>query len=276
MKSSSQSSTVTHHRHFSSLVLKDSLRELRLNAKRSAQAVVADVESAVSQFPAPLGKPLGIVARAATQVLELADRAVVDLLTSDQSLRTGDFRLRQSFMSVQSSNLDEIFSLFSRQYYWSAKLLLRMKEQPDFFIKEQAFHEAFDDFETDVPAFSKFLDPSSAIPGSPSAASLISARIILSLLRARPVACIHAVTVDDAELIQKLSALNLQVCVAVVLASEITAGLPASLGAQDASAVLRLADEIVAARMDVWDWIAHGPSAQYQMAREMDFVSRHV
>lgn len=276
MKNLPSLDNVTQHKAPPSMVLKDSLRELRLNAKRSAQALAAEVEGAAAQFPGPLGKPLGAVARAATHALEFADRAVVDLLTADNHFRHGDFRLKL-LSEFSASDADrQARSAFTTQFYWEFKTLLAIKDQPDFFIKEQSVCDAYFDFQVRIADLERDGNYLELNPAYPSRSSLIAAHAMLAFLETKPVASIHIIKVGESELIEKLSALNLQLCVAVVLASEISdvmRNIDSKIETMDA---ISLADEIVSARMGVWDAAVHGRLAHYNVAREIDFVMRHL
>jgi hypothetical protein len=276
MKNTPAPATVTQHKPPPSLVLKDSLRELRLNAKRSAQALAAEVEGVAVQFPEPLGKPLGVVARAATHALEIADRVVADLLMADNDFRHGDFRLRQplGFMGPDSDRRTR--EVFTTQFYWELKMLLGIKRQPDFFIKEQTVYDAYFDFQNRISDLEGGQEYFEKNPGFPSRSSLIAAHAILALHARKPVACIHAIKAGEMELIEKFSALNLQLCAAVVLASEIADVMQNPHPRTETMDAISLADEIVSARMDVWDWAVHGCFAHYTVAREIDFVMRHL
>ena len=276
MKNLPSTDNVTHHKVPPSMVLKDSLRELRLNAKRSAQTLAAEVEGAAAQFPGPLGKPLGAVARAATHALKFADRTMVDLLTTDNHFRRGEFRLQQPSDFTGSDSDRQTRDAFTTQYYWECKTLLEIKDQPDFFIREQSICDAYFDFHDRIASVDQEKNYYEANPSYPSRPSLIAAHAILALFNRKPVACIHVIKATDFELIEKSAALNVQLCAAVVLASEIADLMHNVDSKTKAMASISLADEIVSARMGIWDTSVHGRLAHYNVAREMDFVLRHL
>lgn len=276
MKNMPAPDNVIQHKHLPSLVLKDSLRQLRLSAKRSAQALAIELEGAVAQFPGPLSKPLGVVARATTHALEFADRAMVDLLTTSNHFRHGDFRLCQPLDLMGSDSDFKIRETFTIQFYWESKMILGIKNQPDFFIKEQAINDAYFYFQNRIASLGRDQEYLEKNPRFPSRSSLIAAHAILALLESAPVACIHVLKVGEMDLIEKFAALNLQLSAAVVLASAIADVMQNQDPKTETMEAISLADEIVSARMDVWDCVVHGRFAQYNVAREIDFIMRHL
>lgn len=253
------------------LVLKDNLREVRLNAKIGAKRWIENFEEIFSELPAPIGKPFGLAARVGTRMLDMADKTAVSLLTTDGDYRKGMFRLAHP-CAWNASNEVELQER-ARALYWGLKELLKIKNQSDFMVLEEAVYRACDVFRSALtdPAIASNFGSSSA-----SALSLKSAFLMKALYDARPVAYRRTLTVDETELIEAAATLNVFACAGVVIATEIAELFPNDSSHDETHEALRMADEVTAARLNKIDIALHSAIPVEWTAKELDFIVRHI
>lgn len=258
------------------LVIKDGLRELRFSTKQSAKRWMEGVEDMFLHIP-KLGPPLGAATKTASNLLLLADRAAVDLLSTENPFRRGDFRLPPSDFYVDAIDETTISKNFIKNYYWALKHLLKLKSKTDFLVLEEAIFQAFRYFlamQATDGELANSLQPYHKVSDS----SLLSARIIFALYCSKPLSH-HESASQDPEVLAESTAtltLTLHACVSVVLAGEITSFFPNASAQVETLEALKLADEMCGARLERWEAaILHRHPVQ-QLALELDFSIRHL
>lgn len=257
------------------LVIKDSLRELRFSMNLGAKRWMEGIEDIVENIP-KIGAPLGAATKTASHLLQLADRAAVDLLSTQSPFRRADFCLPSpDFYVVQDDGWSKS-KLFIKNHYWALKHLLKLKNRTEFLVLEESIFQALQYFEVILTHEAKQLANELIHQPPASESSIVGARIIYSLYRSRPLS-LHFSNSQGAErMAESTAALTLQVCVSAVLASQITALLPSALVQIETREALRLADEVCGARLESWEAAMLHRNPVQRMAQELDFTLRHL
>lgn len=257
------------------LVIKDGLRELRFSTKQSAKRWMEGMEDVLSNIP-KFGPPLGAATKTVSHLLQLADRAAVDLLSTENPFRKADFRLPPLDFYVTEGNEATTSKLFIKNYYWALKHLLKLKSKTDFLVREESIFQA-------LRFLGEMQAPGANLPGTESPyqvkaseSSLLGARIMYALYHSKPLSHHDSANQDAEVLAESTATLTLHTCVSVVLASEITGFFPNTSAQVETLEALKLADEVCGARLESWETaILHRHPVQ-QLARELDFSLRHL
>ena len=257
------------------LVIKDGLRELRFSTKQSAKGWMEGMENVLSHIP-KLGPPLGAATKTVSQLLKLADRAAVDLLSTENSFRRADFRLPSPEIYVDAIDEAMASKIFIKNYYWALKHLLKLKSKTDFLVLEEAIFQAFRYFMAMQAGDSKLLNYVQPYPVKVRNSSPLSARIIYALYSSKPLSHHDGANQDPEALAESLATLTLHACVSVVLASHITSVLPHASAQIETLEALKLADEVCGARLERWEAAILHPNQVQQLALEWDFAVRHL
>ena len=257
------------------LVIKDGLRELRFTTKQSAKRWMEGMEDVLSNIPR-VGPPLGAATKTASQLLQFADRAAVDLLSTENPYRRADFRLPPPDFYVESINEATASKFFIKNYYWALKHLLKLKGKADFLVLEEAIFQAFRYFLALQKPDDQLLNSVQPYQVKVSDSSLLSARIIYALYSSKPLAHHDGASQNPELLAESTATLTLHACVCVVLASEITSFFPNVSAEVETLEALKLADEVCGARLDRWETaILHVRPVQ-KLAEELDFSLCHL
>jgi len=257
------------------LVIKDGLRELRFSTKQSAKRWMEGMEEALSHIP-KLGPPLGAATKTASQLLQLADRAAVDLLSTENPFRRADFRLPPPDFYVDAVDDTAASKIFIKNYYWALKHLLKLKGKTDFLVLEESIFQAFRYFLAMQAQDPKLLESRQTYQVEVSESSLLSGRIIYALYGSKPLSHHDSASQEPEELAESTATLTLHACVSVVLASEITSFFPSVSAQVETLDALKLADEVCGARLDRWEAAILHPHPIQQLALELDFSIRHL
>lgn len=257
------------------LVIKDGLRELRFSAKRSAKRWMDGVEDVLLHIP-KLGPPLGAATKTASQLLQLADRAAVDLLSTENSFRRADFRLPPPDFYVDAIDKSVASKIFIKNYYWALRHLLKLKSKTDFRVLEESVLQAFWYFLAMQDPDNKLLNSVQPYPVKASNSSLLSARIIYALYRSKTLSHHDSASQALEALAESTATLTLHACVSVVLASEITSFFPNASAEVETLEALKLADEVCGARLEHWETAILHTNAVQKLALELDFAIRHL
>lgn len=257
------------------LVIKDGLRELRFSTKQSAKRWMEGMGDALSHIPA-FGPPLGAATKTASQLLQLADRAAVDLLSTENPFRKADFRLPPPDIYVNEGDEATTSRLFIKNHYWALKHLLKLKGKTDFLVLEESIFQALRFFREMQAAGANApgAEPLNVVKVSES--SMLSARIMYALYRSKPLSHHDSASQDPEVLAESTATLTLHACVSVVLASEITAFFPNASAQVETLDALKLADEVCGARLESWETALLHRQTITQLARELDFSLRHL
>lgn len=257
------------------LVIKDGLRELRFITKQSAIRWMEDVEDVLTQIP-KLGPPLGAATKTASQLLQFADRAAVDLLSTENSFRRADFRLPSPDFYVTSPDESGIPKTFIKNHYWALKHLLKLKGKNDFLVSEESIFQAFKYFKETHPEGRSASSTDQPYQVNSSKSSQLSASIIYALYSCKPLSHYDTASQDPEILAESTATLTLHACVSVVLASVITVLFPKVSARIETLEALKLGDEVCGARLENWERaILHQQPIQ-QLAREIDFSIRYL
>lgn len=257
------------------LVIKDGLREIRFSTKQSAKRWMDGIEDVLSDIPR-LGPPLGAATKTVSQLLQLADRTAVDLLSTESAFRRANFRLPPPDFYVTDGDDPTNSKLFIKNHYWALKHLLKLKDKVDFLVHEESIFQALrifreaQDTNTRLPGF--------ALPSQArvSESSLLSARVISALYSSKPLSHHDGASQHPDVLAESTATLTLHACVSVVLASEITSFSPNVSAQIETLEALKRADEVCGARLEAWEVaILHRHPLQ-ELARELDFSLRHL
>jgi hypothetical protein len=257
------------------LVIKDGLRELRFSTKKSTKRWMEGVEDALSHIP-KVGAPLGAATKTASQLLQLADRAAVDLLSTESPFRRADFRLPPPDFYVNASDAATVSKLFIKNYYWALKHLLKLKGKTDFLVLEESIFQAFRYFQATHFPDGKLLGSAQAHQTKGSDSSVLSASIIHALYVSKPLSHHDSANQEPEALAESTATLTLHACVSVVLASEITSFFPHVSAQVETLEALKLADEVCGARLERWEAAILHTNAIAELALELDFSIRHL
>jgi len=257
------------------LVIKDGLRELRFSTKRSAKRWMEGMEDVLSNIP-KFGPPLGAATKTASQLLQFADRAAVDLLSTENPFRRADFRLPPPDFYVNTPDEATASKLFIKNYYWALKHLLKLKSRADFLVLEESIFQAFHHFLDMQAADANLLNSQPPYQVKVSQASLLSARIIYALYSSKPLSHHDSESQDPEVLAESTATLTLHACVSVVLASEITSFFPNASAQVETLEALKLADEVCSARLERWETAILHKNPIQQLALELDYSIRHI
>jgi hypothetical protein len=257
------------------LVIKDGLRELRFITKQSAIRWMEGVEDVLTHIP-KLGPPLGAATKTASQLLQFADRAAVDLLSSENSFRRADFRLLPPDFYVNSPDDASVSKTFIKNHYWALKHLLKLKGKNDFLVSEESVFQAFKYFREIYPESKHALSPDQPYPVKSSESSQIGACIIYALYSKKPLSHHDTANQDPETLAESTATLTLHSCVSVVLASEITSFFPKASARIETLEALKLGDEVCGARLESWERAILHQQPLQQLAREIDFSMRYL
>ena len=257
------------------LVIKDGLRELRFSTKQSAKRWMEGMEDVLSNIP-KFGAPLGAATKTASQLLQLADRAAVDLLSTENPFRKADFRLPPPHFYVTEGNEATTSKLFIKNYYWALKHLLKLKSNTDFWVLEESIFQALRFFGEMQAQGANRPGTESPYPVKGTESSWLGGCIIYALYRSKPLSHHDSANQDPEVLAESTATLTLHSCVSVVLASEITALFPNASAQIETLEALKLADEVCGARLESWEAAMLHRHPVQQLARELDFVLRHL
>lgn len=257
------------------LVIKDGLRELRFSTKQSAKRWMEGMEDALSHIP-KLGPPLGAATKAASHLLQFADRVAVDLLSTENPFRRADFRLPPPDFYVNTSNEATASKLFIKNHYWALKHLLKLKGKTDFLVLEESIFQAYRFFQDMQAPGANLLSSAQPYRVKVSESSLLSARIIYALYSNKPLSHHDSASQDPEVLAVSTATLTLHACVSVVLASEITSFFPNASAQVETLEALKLADEVCGARLERWETAILHQNPVQQLALGLDFSIRHL
>ena len=262
------------------LVIKDGLRELRFSAKRSAKRWMEEMEGVLFHIP-KVGPTLGAATKTASQILQFADRAAVDSLSTENPHRRGDFRLPPPDLYLDVSDKATMSKLFIKNYYWALKHLLKLKNKTDFFVLEESIFQAYHQFigtqaQDAVSQDAVSQDSLPPFATSASKSSLLSARIIDALYRSKPLLHHGEASQEPEALTESTATLTLHTCISVVLAGEITPFFPNASAQIETLEALKLADEVCGAKLERWENAILHRSPIQQLALELDFTIRHI
>ncbi len=257
------------------LVIKDGLRELRFSTKQCAKRWMEGMEDALSHIP-KLGPPLGAATKAASRLLQFADRAAVDLLSTENPFRRADFHLPPPDFYVNTSNEATVSKLFIKNHYWALKHLLKLKGKTDFLVLEESIFQAFRFFQDMQAPGANLLSSAQPYQVKVSESSLLSARIIYALYSNKPLSHHDSASQDLEVLAESTATLTLHACVSVVLASEITSFFPNASAQVETLGALKLADEVCGARLERWETAILHQNPIQQLALGLDFSIRHL
>ena len=257
------------------LVIKDGLRELRFITKQSAIRWIEGVEDVLTHFP-KVGPPLSAATKTASQLLQLADRAAVDLLSTENSFRRADFRLPSpNFYAVAPDNAG-VSKTFIKTHYWALKHLLKLKGKVDFLVSEASLSQALSYFQRIYPEVKSAVSLDQPYQAKLNESSLLSACIIYALYSSKPLSHHDTASLDPETLAQSTATLTLHSCASVVLASEITSFFPKASARIETLEALKLADEVCGARLESWERAMLHRHPIQQLAREIDFSIRYL
>ena len=257
------------------LVIKDGLRELRFSTKQSAKRWMEGVEDVLSNIP-KFGAPLGAATKTASQLLQLADRAAVDLLSTENRFRKADFRLPPLHFYVTEGNEATTSKLFIKNHFWALKHILKLKSKTDFLVLEESISQALRSLREMQAQGANRPGTESPYLVTVSESSRLAACIIYALYHSKPLSHHDSANQDPEVVAESTATLTLHTCVSVALASEITALFPNASAQLETLEALKLADEVCGARLESWEAaILHRHPVQ-QLARELDFSVRHI
>lgn len=223
-----------------------------------------------------LGPPLGVATKTASQLLQFADRAAVDILSWENSFRRADFRLSPPDFYGNSLDDPTVSKIFIKNYYWALKHLLKLKREIDFLVSEESIFQAFNNFRDIYPQNTSAISSDQPYQERPNESSRQSACIIFALYFSRPLSHHDSASQDPESLAESIATLTLHSCVSVVLASEIASFFPKASARIETLEALKLGDEVCGARLESWERaILHRHPVQ-QLAREIDFSIRYL
>ena len=257
------------------LVIKDSLREIRFSAKMGAKRWMEEMEDVLSHIPR-VGPTLGAATKTASHLLQFADRTAVDTLSTETPYRRGEFRLPPPDFYLDGTDESALNKIFIKNHYWALKHLLKLKGKTDFFVQEESIFQALRHFRDMQASKSNLMDSSLPFATRASESSLLSARIIDSLYRSRPLLHHDGASQDQEALAESTATLTLHCSISVVLAGEITSFFRHVSAQTETLEALKLADEVCGARLGQWESaILHREPIQ-RLALELDFTIRHL
>ena len=233
------------------------------------------MEDVLSHIP-KLGPPLGAATKTASQLLQLADRAAVDLLSTENPYRRADFRLPPPDFYVDAADDTAASKIFIKNHYWALKHLLKLKVKTDFLVLEESIFQAFRYFLAMQARDPNMLESRKTYLVKVSESSLLSARILYALYGSKPLSHHDSASQEPEELAESTATLTLHACVSVVLASEITSFFPNESAQVETLDALKLADEVCGARLERWEAAILHPHPIHQLALELDFSIRHL
>jgi len=258
------------------LAVKDAVREVRFNIRRSARKLAATVE-AVAQHPdfpteskplAILADSLGFAMRTTAGVLRTVDRTAVHLLASDRPYRETIVPLRSSalYFSAGSAFGAEDARAFTQDHFWRYKHWLSLRGWSHLFVHEQGF---------DTAAQQLFADrvdrPASGLAGADLHLQHV-AEVILAL-RAASIFTPAPWSEEEQHAVPADLAWRAALC--TVLAGEIAPTLDVD-PRQQTTAALTLADEITTARPYFLAPEGSGTEGAPDLVRWLRFTLRHL
>jgi hypothetical protein len=249
------------------LAVKDGLRDLRVNLRQGAQSLASRIEATshrldgvegpLGRLPR-LGEPLAVAVRTAVQIIETADHAAVDMLSSDGDYRRLDFRLRPAAHHFRTpAEPGELQRAFTKTLYWTLRHLLQRRGAADVVVHEQAVAQAWQE-----------------VAGQPPGASDAdwAAAALLALCRAEQPALLHRAA-DDAPAAAER---RLSCGAAAVLAGELARLCPDAVAETETRRALAMADEIVLGTLAEWRLCLAAPQPRQALAQQVAFTLRHV
>ena len=282
------------------LALKDELRSLRFNLQHGAQWLLQDVGAGIAKrvdLPAaaesfaPLGKLQHLIDGATQQALsglQLAQDAAASTVLADAPYRTLQFKLQPPITYFNADEVRRPSRLFADVFYWLIRHVLDGKASAGtadaatspatLIARQQAVDEAYwaivDRHEALLARLRSEIAASASGTLHNDDNALLCAAIFQALLAAQPVRdpslppwAGRALPDADAHAIRTCL---LTVVVAAGLAQD-AHGAP-----RDAADALRLAGQLVAARMPYLDVALNKPKAGEAVAAEMAFIFRHA
>ncbi len=255
------------------LAVKDGLREVRFNLRRSARKWVPVPEAASGDapltLPAPkllLEDPFGVAVRTTAHLLRSADDAAIELLSGDGEYRAMEVPLQPSATYFAADlPADAPTRPFTRDHYWRLRHLLALTGVTDQFVHEQRIERAGQELRAAI-RFDR--QRGGADLGGPA----LRARAALALGDAQALSPSFDATPEEAEASRQV---GIRAAIAIVLAGDIAAGCPGSVREQTTTA-LRMADEICTACAAQWQRALGQPEPEAALAAWMTFVLRHV
>lgn len=258
-----------------SLAIKDSLREIRFETHRSTKRWLQGIDGIVSNIP-KIGPPLGAATKTASELLQFADRMAVDLFSTENMFRRGDFRMPSPDFYVSESVDSSKEKLFIKNHFWAIKHLIKLTNNPEFLVSEEAIFQAQRHFillVTDKVAQSnkEFLQHNKI-----SETSKVGASIVYSLYRSQPLS-LSGINIESQNTrANTIDSLTSQVCVSAVLASLINVYLPQIHSKLETLEALKLAGDTYLARLESWNAAMTGENPVQRIAQELDFTLRHI
>ncbi|RYX93539.1 MAG: hypothetical protein EOO28_18235 [Comamonadaceae bacterium] len=286
------------------LALKDELRSLRFNLQHGAQWLLQDVGAGIAKrvdLPAaaenfaPLGKLQHLIDGAAQHALsglQSAQDAAASTVLADAPYRTLQFRLQPPIAYFNADDARHPSRLFADVFYWLIRHVLDGRASPEttaaateavsapvtLIARQQAVDEAYWAVVARQEALLARLRAEVAASASGTLHNddnaLLCAAIFQALLAAQPVRDPSLPPWAGRALLDT-DALAIRTCLLTVV---IAAGLAqdAHGAPRDAADALRLAGQLVAARMPYLDVALNKPKAGEAVAAEMAFIFRHA
>ena len=255
------------------LVVKDAVREVRFNIRRSAKKLAASVEAAAQHpdFPAE-GQPLALLAdslgfamRTTAGVLRTVDRTAVHLLASDRPYRDTAVAMHSSAFYFSASSSPEDTRAFMQDHFWRYKNWLILRGWSHLFVHEQGFHTAAQHVQTN-----RVNRPNAEQTRTEHLQRL--AEVILALHAAAIFTPAHW---SEEEQQAAPADLAWHAALCTVLAGEIASALDVDLK-QQMTAALTLADEITTARPYCLAPEISGTEGAPDLVRWLGFTLRHL
>lgn len=249
------------------LAMKDGLRELRVNLRQGAQTLARKIEATshkLDELEGPLGRlpklgePLAAAARTAVQIIETADHAAVDLLTSDGDFRRMNFRLRPAaHYFLAGGNTDGQERAFTKAHYWALRHLLQLKGAADVVVHEQAVDQVF-----------------RQVQGQPAVIAGVdaAAAVLLALCRSEDPALLHRSGEEGAAAAER----RVFYSTAAVLAGQIAVARPDPDAQAETRQALTVADEIVSGTLGDWQRALRAPEPRQALAEQISFTLRYT
>ncbi|WP_265287891.1 hypothetical protein [Verminephrobacter eiseniae] len=260
-----------------SLAVKDVVRGVRFNLRRSAENLANSVEAAMQHREGAdasgplsiLAEPIGKAVSATTRMLLTADRAAVHLLAQDKSFRDMLVPLCSSAAYFSRASTPDELRLFTQDHFWRYRHWLRAKGWSDLFVHQQGFQRAGQRLAALRAAGHASVAPSTE--GDAHRRRLADA--ILALGSAEIFASTACMAKEDASASAELA---WRAAICAVLAGEIAATLTPLDHRHQTEAALALADEITVAQRPDWAQSLRGAAPAAAIAQWLAFVLRHL
>lgn len=246
------------------LRFKDSLREIHFTARHSVRQAMRDLLT-TSAVGKRTGLPLDQAAEKAWHALEGLEDAAAQWLSPSAEYRRMDYALMPA--GGEQGLTQAGARQFQTYFYWTLKHLLNLQQQSLTAVSEEALYRAWQALHSQPAA-------NAAAPQA-----LACAQLLLALKGSAPFHLPPLAPPTDKTTTAATSDVHdtvLHTLVAAVLAGEIAAARADTSPARDVEGILRMAHTLACGHAPLWQVALSHPDPQQALAREMDFVLRHV